>query len=77
MSYYEMGPSRELLLQFKILILKLTMKDGSFTRYSGLDDMLEDLHYYMQFIKLGWDVVLGIQHRRYVLDLERDEGLIS
>ena len=35
-------------------------RDGSFSRYAGLDDMMEDLHYYMQYIKFGmgrctWD----------------------
>ena len=51
-------------------------RDGSFTRYSGLDDMLEDLHYYMQFIKFGmgrctWDTAQEIRTGH----LERDEGV--
>jgi N-acetyl sugar amidotransferase len=51
-------------------------KDGSYSKYSGIDDYLEDLHYYMQYIKFGmgrctWDASQEIRSGR----LERDEAV--
>ena len=51
-------------------------RDGSFSKYAGLDDAMEDLHYYMQVIKFGmgrctWDTAQEIRTNR----LTRDEGV--
>ena len=51
-------------------------RDGSFSKYAGLDDAMEDLHYYMQIIKFGmgrctWDTAQEIRTNR----LSRDEGV--
>ncbi len=51
-------------------------RDGSFTRYSGIDDKMEDLHYYMQLIKFGmgrctWDTAQEIRTGL----LEREEAV--
>ena len=51
-------------------------RDGSFSRYAGIDDVMEDLHYYMQLIKFGmgrctWDSAQEIRTGR----LEREEGV--
>ena len=51
-------------------------KDGSFTKYAGIDDVLEDLHYYMQLIKFGmgratWDAAQEIRTGK----LEREEAV--
>ncbi len=53
-----------------------TRRDGSFSRYAGIDDMLEDLHYYMQVIKFGmgratWDTAQEIRTGK----LERGEAV--
>jgi N-acetyl sugar amidotransferase len=57
-------------------ILNPKRRDGSFSRYAGLDDVMEDLHYYMQVIKFGmgrctWDTAQEIRTNK----LERDEGV--
>ena len=51
-------------------------KDGSFAKYAGIDDVLEDLHYYMQLIKFGmgrctWDAAQEIRTGK----LEREEAV--
>jgi len=51
-------------------------KDGSYSKYAGIDDVMEDLHYYMQLIKFGmgrctWDAAQEIRTER----LERDEAV--
>ncbi|MDC0039561.1 N-acetyl sugar amidotransferase [Gammaproteobacteria bacterium] len=53
-----------------------TRRDGSFSRYAGIDDVLEDLHYYMQVIKFGmgratWDTAQEIRTGK----LEREEAV--
>ena len=51
-------------------------RDGSFSRYAGIDDQMEDLHYYMQVIKFGmgrctWDAAQEVRSGK----LERDEAV--
>jgi len=51
-------------------------KDGSYSKYAGIDDTLEDLHFFMQAIKFGmgrctWDAAQEIRSGR----LEREEGI--
>ena len=51
-------------------------RDGSFSRYAGLDDMMEDLHYFMSVVKFGmgrctWDAAQEVRSGR----LERDEAV--
>lgn len=51
-------------------------KDGSYSKYAGIDDVMEDLHFYMQAVKFGmgrctWDAAQEIRSGR----LERDEGV--
>jgi len=53
-----------------------TRRDGSFGRYSGVDDMLEDLNYFMHVIKFGmgratWDAAQEVRSGR----LERAEAV--
>jgi N-acetyl sugar amidotransferase len=50
--------------------------NGTFTDFDSLDDDMDDLYYYMQYIKFGFgrclrDVARQIQHKR----LTREEGL--
>ena len=50
--------------------------DGSFSKYAGIDDSLEDLHFYMQLIKFGmgratWDAAQEVRSGK----LERDEAV--
>ena len=52
-------------------------RDGSFSRYAGIDDQMEDLHYYMQVIKFGmgrctWDAAQEVRSGK----LERDEAVM-
>ena len=51
-------------------------KDGSFSRYAGIDDMLEDLHFFMQAVKFGmgrctWDAAQEVRTGK----LEREEAV--
>ena len=51
-------------------------KSASFAKYAGIDDLLEDLHYYMQLIKFGmgrctWDAAQEVRTGK----LERDEAV--
>ena len=51
-------------------------KDGSFAKYAGIDDVIEDLHYYMQLIKFGmgrctWDAAQEVRTGK----LEREEAI--
>jgi len=51
-------------------------RDGSFSRYAGIDDAMEDLHYFLQVIKFGmgrctWDAAQEVRTRK----LERDEAV--
>lgn len=51
-------------------------KDGSFSKYAGIDDILEDLHFYMQLIKFGmgrctWDAAQEVRTGK----LEREEAV--
>lgn len=51
-------------------------RDGTFSRYAGIDDIMEDLHYYMQVIKFGmgrctWDAAQEVRTNR----LERAEAV--
>lgn len=51
-------------------------KDGSYSKYAGIDDVMEDLHFYMQLIKFGmgrctWDAAQEVRTKR----LERDEAV--
>jgi N-acetyl sugar amidotransferase len=51
-------------------------KDGSYSKYAGIDDVIEDLHFYMQLIKFGmgrctWDAAQEIRAGH----LERDEAV--
>jgi len=51
-------------------------KDGSYSKYAGIDDMLEDLHFFMQYIKFGmgrctWDSAQEIRTGK----LERGEAI--
>lgn len=51
-------------------------KDGSFSKYAGIDDVLEDLHFYMQLIKFGmgrctWDAAQEVRTGK----LEREEAV--
>jgi len=50
--------------------------NGTFTDFDSLDDDMDDLYYYMQYIKFGFgrclrDVARQIQHER----LTREQGL--
>jgi N-acetyl sugar amidotransferase len=50
--------------------------NGTFSKYSGIDDVIEDLHYYMQFIKFGmgrctWDAAQEVRTGK----LTRDEAV--
>lgn len=50
---------------------------GTFSKYSGIDDIMEDLHYYMQYIKFGmgrctWDAAQEIRTGM----LNRHEGIV-
>ena len=54
-----------------------TRKQGSFTRYAGIDDIMEDLHYFMQLIKFGmgsctWDAAQEVRTGK----LEREEAVV-
>ena len=51
-------------------------RDGSYGKYSGIDDKMEDLHYYMQYIKFGmgratWDAAQEIRTNK----ITRKEGV--
>lgn len=51
-------------------------KSGSFAKYAGIDDQLEDLHFYMQLIKFGmgrgtWDAAQEVRTGK----LERHEAV--
>lgn len=51
-------------------------KDGTFAKYAGIDDVIEDLHFYMQLIKFGmgrctWDAAQEVRTGK----LERDEAV--
>jgi N-acetyl sugar amidotransferase len=51
-------------------------RDGTHCKYAGLDDVIEDLHFYMQYIKFGmgrctWDSAQEIRNKM----LERDEAI--
>ena len=51
-------------------------RDGSYGKYAGIDDKMEDLHYYMQLIKFGmgratWDAAQEIRTNR----ITREEGV--
>lgn len=51
-------------------------KDGSYSKYAGIDDTMEDLHFFMQAIKFGmgrctWDAAQEIRTGK----LERDEAV--
>ena len=51
-------------------------KDGTYSKYAGIDDVMEDLHYYMQLIKFGmgrctWDAAQEVRTGK----LERDEAI--
>ena len=51
-------------------------KDGSFSKYAGIDDVMEDLHFYMQLIKFGmgrctWDTAQEVRTGK----LEREEAV--
>ena len=50
--------------------------NGTFSKYSGIDDVMEDLHYYMQYIKFGmgrctWDAAQEVRTGK----LTRDEAV--
>ena len=42
-------------------------RDGSYGKYAGIDDKMEDLHYYMQVIKFGMEELLGMRHKKFEL----------
>jgi N-acetyl sugar amidotransferase len=51
-------------------------KDGSYSKYAGIDDLMEDLHFYMQMIKFGmgrctWDAAQEVRTGK----LEREEAI--
>ena len=51
-------------------------RDGSYSKYAGIDDKMEDLHYFMQYIKFGmgratWDASQEIRTNI----ITRDEGI--
>lgn len=51
-------------------------RDGSYGKYAGIDDMMEDLHYYMQVIKFGmgrgtWDAAQEVRTNK----ITREEGV--
>lgn len=51
-------------------------KDGTFAKYAGIDDVIEDLHFYMQLIKFGmgrctWDAAQEVRTDK----LEREEAV--
>ena len=51
-------------------------RDGSYSKYAGIDDKMEDLHYFMQYIKFGmgratWDAAQEIRTNI----ITRDEGI--
>ena len=51
-------------------------KDGTYSKYAGIDDVMEDLHFYMQLIKFGmgrctWDSAQEVRTGK----LERDEAI--
>jgi hypothetical protein len=51
-------------------------KDGSYSKYAGIDDVMEDLHFYMQLIKFGmgrctWDAAQEVRTKK----LARDEAV--
>ena len=51
-------------------------KDGTFAKYAGIDDVMEDLHFYMQVIKFGmgrctWDAAQEVRTGK----LEREEAI--
>jgi N-acetyl sugar amidotransferase len=50
--------------------------NGTYSKYAGIDDIMEDLHYYMQYIKFGmgrctWDAAQEIRTGK----LNRDEAI--
>jgi hypothetical protein len=50
--------------------------NGTFSKYAGIDDIMEDLHYYMQYIKFGmgrctWDAAQEIRTGK----LNREEAI--
>ena len=50
-------------------------RDGSYGKYAGIDDMIEDLHYFMQLVKFGmgratWDACQEIRTEK----ITREEG---
>ncbi len=51
-------------------------KDGTYAKYAGIDDVMEDLHFFMQLIKFGmgrctWDAAQEVRTGK----LERDEAV--
>jgi hypothetical protein len=79
MSYYRKWVPQEnyyYAVENTDFVLNPKRRDGSFSRYAGLDDVMEDLHYYMQVIKFGmgrctWDAAQEVRSGR----LERDEAV--
>lgn len=79
MSYYRKWVPQEnyyYAVEHTDFMLNPQRRDGSFSRYAGLDDVMEDLHYYMQIIKFGmgrctWDAAQEVRTGR----LERDEAI--
>ncbi len=55
-------------------------KDGSYSKYAGIDDIMEDLHFYMQVIKFGmgrctWDAAQEV--RSGMLERHEEVALVS
>jgi N-acetyl sugar amidotransferase len=79
MSYYRKWVPQEnyyYAVENTDFVLNPQRRDGSFSRYAGLDDVMEDLHYYMQVVKFGmgrctWDAAQEVRSGR----LERDEAV--
>ena len=49
-------------------------RDGSYSKYAGIDDKMEDLHYFMQYIKFGMEELQDDQEIRTNI-ITRDEGI--
>ena len=61
------------LIDFKIV--KRT--SGTFTNFDSLDDKIDDLYYYMQFIKFGLEGVQEIVQDLYKMDIFQEKKLSS
>lgn len=79
MSYYRKWVPQEnyyYAVEHTGFIPNASRKSGSYAKYAGIDDLLEDLHFYMQLIKFGmgrctWDAAQEVRTGK----LEREEAV--